>query len=459
MRRPYKAAIVGGGLQKAVGIGDFDEFLDYLVNRTDDASAREMYGLVAWVFWCVQQRASNIAQIPYLVFPMELPEDEENKESAEEWGIDLRLTLWAVEAWLRLKGAAYVLKHMAGDRLTGLQVLNAYTMKVKAWRDGKATLFEQNVGAKRQTYTADELLYFRLFNPADDIREGVSSGQVARHPSALVHHLNQYGSSFFANGAIPAVFLTTEGAVPPNEKDRIEGVWNKMLQGVRKAFKTLVLERGLTPTVIGQTMTDLAMPELEKAKKEQILSAYGIPPGLAEAKTNRAEREALQFEFYDQYIIPDTEIWIEPVFNEQLFNPLGLRISFQYHLLETMQRAELEKAEASSFLVTGVMKPAFESGVVSWEEYRSWVGQIGGWSNMPALDPDFQYEEPEVPPQLQAFTGQQEGGDDTDDAGPAPVDERIESRLPKATGGERPKATAPPRWGQYRIGHKGSLQS
>jgi len=141
MRRPYrgKATLTGGVLgAKAVSLQDVDNFLDWLVDEGDGDSAKDLYKAVAWVFWCVNRRANAVSRMPYYIFPMELPEDEEDQDKAVEFGIDLRPMLWRVEAWLALKGAAYVLKHWEGrgnSTLEDLQVLNAYTMSVKTWDD------------------------------------------------------------------------------------------------------------------------------------------------------------------------------------------------------------------------------------------------------------------------------------------------------------------------------------
>jgi len=460
MRRPYtrgKATLTGGVLgAKAVSLQDVDNFLDWLVDEGDGDSAKDLYSAVAWVFWCVNRRANAVAGMPYYVFPMELDENEEDQEKATEFGIDLRTTLWQVEAWIALKGAAYVLKHWESKRgrrrdlgngyaevegssvLEDLQVLNAYTMSVKTWDDrGKPLTFEQKVGNQRRIFSADEIVYFRTFDPSDDVREGVAAADVGKTPSKLVKSANAWATAFFENGAIPAVLLTTDSAVPPAEKERIEGVWNKMLAGAQRAWKTLVLERGLTPTVIQPPIGDLAMPDLERTKRDQILASFLLPPGLAEAKTNRAERDALKAEAYEECYIGQCETWIEPALNEQLFNALGLRLSFQYGQIEVLQARELEKAEASAFTVS-IMKAAYESNVVSVDEYRSWIDQIGQWSNMPPLDENFEPEE-RTPPQLAAFTGEGEeppeqgdGGGDGGPGEPTPPDERIEQRMPKA---------------------------
>jgi HK97 family phage portal protein len=464
MRRPYKAAIVGGSYKKAVTLRDFDNFLDWLVDEEgNDAGPQELYKAVSWVYWCVGQRAGAIAQVPYHVFPMELEEDDE--DAAVEFGIDLRPTLWLVEAWLKLKGAAYVHKQITGSRpelidqgngyaarvgepqiLDKLKVLNANTMKVKEWNDDGPTLFEQKVGMLRKYYTPEELLYFRTFNPKDDINEGTSSGQAGQDPASLIHNANQWASAFFDNGAIPAVLLTTDGTMPPGAKNNVQNAWEKMFAGVRRAFKTVVLERGLTPTVIGQPVKDLAMPDLEKAKKEQILAANGLPIGLAEPKTNRAEREALQEELWTQYIIPDMEVFIEPILNEQLFNELGLRVSFQYKELEALQRMEIAKAESMAFTISGVILPAYKENTVSVDEVRSWIDSVGLAAGLPPLDETFEPEE-RTPPALQPFA---EGEESTDEGAPTPMDERVESRTGGKAESALPKAPAP-QWGHLTV--------
>lgn len=434
-RQPYKAILGGSFGTKAVTLSDVDNFLDWMINegqQPGEEQVQNLYKAVAWTFWCVNLRADSVAQTPYLVYPMELKEDEEGKEV--EWDIDMRQVLWTVEAWLCLLAAAYVLKRANRAGLQGLQVLNANTMRVKEFDNDGPTLFEQRAGALTKTYKPEELCYFRTFDPHDDIHEGISAGQVGRRSGSLVKAANEWAAAFFANGAIPAVFLTTEGAVPPVEKDRIQTAWEKMLRGVQRAFKTTVLERGLKPTVIGQPIKELAMPELDRSQREQILAAHKIDPGMAEGRTNYAERTALEYAFWTRCIIPEIEVWIEPVLNEQLFNPLGLRVSFQYKQIEAIQREEIAKAESIAFAITGAILPAYQQNTVSVNEVRSWIDAVGQSAGLPSLEKNFEPEERVVPP---ALAGAQE------DEAPATGQERVESRT-------APKALAP-QWGHHRI--------
>lgn len=442
----YKAAVIGGpfGRQaKAVSLGDLDNFLDWLVDDgTIKAGPQELYRAVAYTFWCVRKRANNIGRIPYLIYPIEVEKDEADKEV--EWPLDLRLTIQTVEAWLTLKGAAYVLQHFEGQTLEELQILNANTMSVKTWDDRMHALtFEQKYRGERRIFDAADILYFRTFDPKGDIREGVASGQVGQQPGALVKNANDFAADFFGNGAIPAVFLTTEGPVPQGERERIKGAWNKMLRGIGRFFKTEVLTHGLKPTIIGQPIKDLAMPELALESRMQILAAHDLPAGLAEPKMSLAERSEIQFEMWDQHLIPYCETVIEPTLNTQLFNLLGLRISFQYQELEALQAKEYQKAEAGAMFVSGMMLPAYAENTVAVSEVRATIDAVLTGAGLPPLKETFEKEE-RTPPQLLAANKDKEPESE--------IAQNIENRTqPKSA---IPKVKAPA-WGHHRV----SLQS
>jgi len=439
-RTAYKAAITGGVYgAKALTLGDMDEFMDWAIDAGDGTKPQDLYAAVAWTFWCVNLRANNVSQIPYGVYSLTLPEGDEDEDNEEEWPIDLAPLLWDVEAWLSLKAAAYVFKRLGrrSQQLAKLQVLNANTMRVLKYDDDGPTVFRQKVGIKERDYSAEQIVYFRTFSPTTDIGPGIGAGAVGQVAAALIKNANMWAASFFENGAIPAVFLTTEGAVPLVEKERIQSRWEKILKGVGRAFKTTVLERGLVPTVIGQPVKDLAMPQLESTKREQILAAHNIPPGLAEAKTNRAERDALQYELWTQSLIPWVRTRIQPVLNDQLFNELGLRVLFKTNEIEAVQKAEIAKAESMAFTINGVALPAYQANVMSTDEVRSWIDSVGRAANLPPLDKTFKPEE-RVAPQPFGGPPPQEGPGTQQ-----PTNERVDART-------RPKALAP-EWGHHRI--------
>jgi len=123
-----RKSILTGGVwgKKAVSLGDLDNFLDWKLTGGDANRPEDLYSAVAWTFWCVNLRADAVAGIRYGVYPID--SDEDTDEFEQDFPLDLTQILWAVEAWLQLKAAAYVLKRSNRVALVDLQVLNSNTM-------------------------------------------------------------------------------------------------------------------------------------------------------------------------------------------------------------------------------------------------------------------------------------------------------------------------------------------
>ncbi len=440
MKQQINSSLIGGTLgMKAVSLGDLDNFLDWLVDGGDGADPQALYAAVAWTFWCVNLRANAVAGIPFGVYPRGMKRADFTEDNTVEFDIDLRPFLWTAEAWLLLKGAGYWLKRSNSVTVADLQILNSNTMKVLKWDADGPTVFRQQVGAKYRDYPAEDIVYFRTFNPKDDIREGVASGRVGELPALLVKQVNQWAEAFFRNGAVPLTLLMAEGTVPIVEQDRIRKAWRQIYQGVKRAFNTAVLQKGMKAEVIGQPIKDLAMPEMEVAKKHQILAAHMIPPAYAEPRLSQADRQDVQLALYTDTIIPECKNQLVPIVNEQYLDALGLQLGYRYNEIEALQRAEIAKAESASFMMSGVMLPSYTANVVSVEETRRVADALLQMAALPGLDDAFTPEEREPLDLAPAGAG---------DGGTPPG------------GGDAPGQSSPPKalapgWGHHRV----SLQS
>lgn len=402
--------IAGGALgTKAVSIGEIDEFLEWMSSdRGVKKLPQELYKAVAWTYWCVNLRANNIAAIPYSIYTAESTEDVD--EFAVDFPIDLTVPIWGASTWLDLVGAAYWLKleNDAGFAEAGLQVLNANTMEVKFLTEGSTIdlgngygvtsgsgaaefgdpfVFVQTVNGKKKVYRPEEIVYFRTFDPMDDVHEGTSSGEVGALSGSLILHANKWASAFFQNNAMPLLVLEAEGQVDKGEIERLKTAWNRSLQRALN-WSVKILRRGMKVNVIGQPVKDLAMPEMSKDQKEQIIAAHDLPIGFAEPKTNRAERQQLEYELYSSHLIPYTKTKILPVINKLLLNPIGLRIAFHFNQIEAIQREEIAKAEAMSFVVSDVVIPSFAAQLMTRIESRRVINSVLEGANLPSLDDD-----------------------------------------------------------------------
>ena len=394
------AKIIGSALpdyhgQKALTV---DQFFDYLQSLTDEPTKSKLYAAVSWVYRCIELRANNLSAIPWTVM--------RGETELEDYPIDFDPLLWALEADLCIFGAGYWLK----DRprlVQELQRLNPSTMRIKRDKqDPRKGIvgFEQSIGGETYQFKPEQMVYFRYYSPDDDLGPGVPPLQVALQAADLARNANAWASQFFSHGAIPAVILHTEQMIPDSELERVRGAWNRLTQGVERAWRTLVLRQGLKPEVIGQPVKDLAMTELYESMRSQIAVAFGVPQTMLSDAANYATAKEHRLSFYQDTIIPRAK-QIESDINDQMMDALGLEFVFHYNEIEAIQKDEAEKADYVRLLV--------EAKIITKDEAREMLGYepIGPEQEdelrppAPTFEPkDTPKEEPEeekpVPPQM-----------------------------------------------------------
>ena len=215
----YTAQVIGGGAAKALSV---EQFFDYLKDL-DEGDVRDIYEKVAYVYRCIELRANALSAIPWAVY-------YEDGEDEVDWPIPMRRHLWKSEAFLSLAGANYILKQQnrlarAEERLSGLQVLNAYTMR-PVTKEGDPTAgivaFEQKIGGWSKVYKPEQIVYSSKWSPKNDYGPGVAPGQVVQVPGETDANADVWSAKYFENGAIPLTIRGAEGMIPDEEVKRVE---------------------------------------------------------------------------------------------------------------------------------------------------------------------------------------------------------------------------------------------
>jgi HK97 family phage portal protein len=337
--------IIGGAAgYKAITLSDFDNWLDAQISGRGDAT--DAFKAVAWAYRCVNLRANAVSTMPFVV-----TRQGTDDEVDSPW--PMTRLLWKTEAALAIWGAFYWLKRSNRVVLRELQWLNPLTMTVEYDENG-ITGFVQKVGATRRTFTPAQIVYGNLFAPDDDLGPGVAPLQVALEAAGIAKNINGWAAQFFEHGAIPTVLLHTDSTLPRGESERIEGSWNKMVSGLRNAWKAVVLQGGLKPEVITPPVNTLALPELQAGVRAQIATAMGIPQTMLEDAANYATAVEHKQSFILDTIAPECEL-IQEFANQQLFNQYGLELQFRPQELDILQEDEEQRAGSLASLVASGM--------------------------------------------------------------------------------------------------------
>ncbi len=350
------AKILGSGLgdTKALTV---DQFFDYLNRLTDEPTKARIYAAVSWVYRCIELRANTLSSIPYKVL--------RGETELDSFPIILEPLLWELEADLCIFGAGFWLKDRPRTATKALQRLNPQTMKVKTDPKEGIVGFEQHVDGEPKTFKPEQIVYFRHYSPVDDLGPGVSPMQVALEAADLGRNANAWAAQFFAHGAIPAVILHTEQNIPDEELERVKGAWNKLTKGVQRAWRTIVLRKGLKPEVIGQPIKDLAMTELYDQVRSQVAVAFGVPQTMLSDAANYATAKEHRLSFYQDTVLPVAR-QIQAAMNEQMFKDMGLEFAFEFGSIEAIQKDEAEKAD--------YLKGLVESKIITKDEARDALG-------------------------------------------------------------------------------------
>lgn len=274
------------------------------------------------VYSCVRILAEAIASLPIHVYKYEsngkqrvfdhplyrLLHDEPNTEMTS---FVFRETLMS---HLLIWGNAYaqIIRDGAG-RVIGLYPL--MPDKIEVDRDNQGQLFyvyrrDSNENPNVKKYGE---VYFRqqdvLHIPGlgFDGLIGYSPIAMAKNAVGMTLACEEYGASFFANGANPGGVLEHPGVL--KDPAKVRDSWNKVYKGPNNAHKIAVLEEGMKYQQIGIPPEEAQFLETRKFQINEIARLYRIPPhmvgDLDRATFSNIENQSLEFVKYtlDPWVI------------------------------------------------------------------------------------------------------------------------------------------------------------
>ena len=366
---------VGDGSMKAI---DIDTFFNQTVpgfGRGAPDSNSALYKAVSWSFRCVQLRSDAVSAVPFSVYK----DSDDGKGEVEytDFDLDMETLLRDTESFLCLYGASYWYKRRNQVTVKAIQILNSGTVEpiidpadVTKGIQG----FRQSIGPPR-VYKPKQIVYFRYWHPSEDLMPGVCPASASGMPASLVKNQNLWASRFFENGAVPCIVLQSDKQLAPKDRKELRTGWERFTRGVRNAWRTVVLHKGVTAQVVSPPVAEMAMSELMQGSKEQIASAYGVPLAmLDESAANRATAEIHRLSFWTETIIPEC-MFLARVLNDQLFKPMGLRFEFHYNKIEAVQQHEAQKAKAYSSMMKEV-NSGVASNIITVDEARAVMNDL-----------------------------------------------------------------------------------
>ena len=264
------------------------------------------------VYACVRILAEAVASLPLHVYEYQddggkklvhdhplyyLLHDEPNPEMTS---FVFRETLMS---HLLIWGNAYaqIIRDGAG-RVLGLYPLLPDKMEVQ--RDDKGNIYYVYSRNSDENPTFKE--YGNIKLKAEDVLHipglgfdgliGYSPIAMAKNAVGMTLACEEYGASFFANGANPGGVLEHPGVL--KDPSKVRESWNSVYRGVSNAHKIAVLEEGMKYQQIGIPPEEAQFLETRKFQINEIARLYRIPPhmvgDLDKSSFSNIEQQSLQ---------------------------------------------------------------------------------------------------------------------------------------------------------------------
>jgi len=145
--------------------------------------------------------------------------------------------------------------------------------------------------------------------------------EAARESIGLGLAADQFGGSFFGNGANVNTVLTHPGRLSDDAYKRLMASWQRRYAGLDNAHKTAILEEGMNLTKVSISPSESQFLETRQFGVVDIARFFRIPLaylGSLENSSTRANIEEQGIQFQRNTILPWVKRW-EAEFNRKLF--------------------------------------------------------------------------------------------------------------------------------------------
>lgn len=184
---------------------------------------------------------------------------------------------------------------------------------------------------------------------------GYSPIALAKNAIGMTLATENYGASFFKNGANPGGVLEHPGIL--KDPKRVRDSWNAVYNGVTNAHKVAVLEEGMKYTQVGIPPEEAQFLQTRKFQINEIARLYRIPPhmvgDLEKSSFSNIEQQSLEFV---KYTLDPWVVRLEQAFKRSLFLP------------------EEKKTYFVKFNVDGLLRGDYQSRMNGYA-----IGRQNGW--------------------------------------------------------------------------------
>lgn len=345
--------------------------------RTDNFQSfvREGYQQNIYVYACIRLLAMACAGIPWQVYerkgdglelspehPLQLLIDKPNPQQGGSSLIEHLISN------LYIYGDSY-LEAVAPERSSPkeLYILRPDRITIEP-AQGLENNYIYKVGGNKTTFTSDEVLHFKLFNPIDDFY-GQSPLKAGSRSIDLNNDSRAWNMALLQNGCRPPGILMTDENLTEEQKNSLRMSLQEGYTGPSQAGRTLLLEGGLTWQKAGLGPEEMDWKEGLEMTGREICIAFGVPPELigdVKSATYSNYKEA-RAALYMETVMPVMD-WTKYKLNS------WLTPKFKDDVVLDYSKDAIEALQEDRELIWRRALDSFKTGILSTNETRAILG-------------------------------------------------------------------------------------
>lgn len=161
-------------------------------------------------------------------------------------------------------------------------------------------------------FSENEVFYFRDLS-SESIYRGASRLQAADKSVKLLYSMQTFQESFFENGAVFGLVLTTDNTLSQVAKEKTIQYWLQKYNVKQGGKRPVILDSGLKPHQLAETnFKDMDFDQSIKTHAEKIMQAIGVPPILLAGGNNANISPNLRL-FYLETVLPINRKFVSAV--------------------------------------------------------------------------------------------------------------------------------------------------
>ena len=321
-------------------------------NWDTEKAIKEGFKHSTWVYSCINVRATSASSIPWVVQKKtsqgwENVEDESNPlvrlvnrpNPDMSWAM---LIEYCVQH-LDLSGNAYWSKVRAGNQVRELWVLQPQFMRVIPGLERLVDQYEYHLGLGRKQMPPEDVIHFKYLDP-NNLYFGVSPIISAAQAVDIDNEAERFQKVSLENRGLSDLAVKVPLEATEEQIQQMRTAFNREHGGPRNARKALITSADITQ--LGTTAAELDFTESRKFIRDEICSAFGVPPPMVGSYENAtlANIQTARQIFWRDTMIPLLSK-LESYINLQLVNEYGpnLRITYDLSQVDSLQENYSEK--------------------------------------------------------------------------------------------------------------------